>query len=219
MLRVDGVWNLRDIGGWAGDSGRTVARGLVYCSGSLDPLTSAGAQELNKLGLRTIVDLHQQLDPFDAGLLPGVHRISVPMGWAPRPGESAWSVFERPGLNPEEALKQYAAAKTSGYLHLISDQAARFAAVLTALAQPGALSALIHCASGKDRTGLVISVLLNVLGVDHTDIVSEYMLSRHGITPHRLDRYRKTLHRIGIEQEAFAPSTPRTCLPWRRLCR
>lgn len=36
---------------------------------------------------------------------------------------------------------------------------------------------LIHCLSGKDRTGIVVAVLLLILGIDKSTITEEYLLS------------------------------------------
>ncbi len=36
---------------------------------------------------------------------------------------------------------------------------------------------LIHCLSGKDRTGIVIAALLSILGYSHDTITEEYLLS------------------------------------------
>jgi protein-tyrosine phosphatase len=45
------------------------------------------------------------------------------------------------------------------------------------LLEPGALPALIHCAAGKDRTGLVVALLLATLGVPREIIADDYALS------------------------------------------
>ena len=36
---------------------------------------------------------------------------------------------------------------------------------------------LIHCTSGKDRTGVVVAALLTIVGIDRSLIVEEYLLS------------------------------------------
>jgi len=50
-------------------------------------------------------------------------------------------------------------------------------AVLTALAQPDALPALVHCTAGKDRTGIVVAALLTTLDVPVEQIHADYMRS------------------------------------------
>ncbi|MDP1792771.1 MAG: tyrosine-protein phosphatase [Acidimicrobiales bacterium] len=53
---------------------------------------------------------------------------------------------------------------TSMYQAIVFDHADGIAAVLTLLANPDRLPAVISCTSGKDRTGIVVGVLLAVLG-------------------------------------------------------
>jgi len=40
---------------------------------------------------------------------------------------------------------------------------------------------LIHCTSGKDRTGVVVAALLTIVGIDRSMIIEEYLLSDGGV--------------------------------------
>ncbi len=53
-------------------------------------------------------------------------------------------------------------------------------AALEALAAPGALPAVFHCAAGKDRTGVLAALVLRLLGVPATAVADEYALSEIG---------------------------------------
>lgn len=50
------------------------------------------------------------------------------------------------------------------------------ARVLAAIAEAD-LPVLVHCTSGKDRTGVVVAAVLHVLGVEHCLIAEEFLLS------------------------------------------
>jgi protein-tyrosine phosphatase len=50
-----------------------------------------------------------------------------------------------------------------------------------ALAQPGALPALVHCAVGKDRTGVTVATLQSALGVADADILADFHLSNSAL--------------------------------------
>jgi protein-tyrosine phosphatase len=54
-------------------------------------------------------------------------------------------------------------------------------AAATAVAEAPGAPILVHCASGKDRTGVVVAVLLLTLGVPRELIVEEYLLSDGGV--------------------------------------
>jgi protein-tyrosine phosphatase len=57
---------------------------------------------------------------------------------------------------------------------------------------------LFHCAAGKDRTGLVASVVLGVLGVPHDTIVEDYRLTSDHYAPRRLEALSTVLARHGV---------------------
>jgi hypothetical protein len=63
------------------------------------------------------------------------------------------------------------------YLDWLASQPARIAAILhgVAAAPPGGV--LVHCAAGKDRTGVVVALLLSIAGVDRDAIAEDYALS------------------------------------------
>ena len=56
-LAVDGAFNVRDLGGLPAAGGTMVRPGLVYRSGDLGRLTTAGADQLRAVGIATIIDL------------------------------------------------------------------------------------------------------------------------------------------------------------------
>ena len=63
------------------------------------------------------------------------------------------------------------------YQYLIEERGDQLGRAVSALAAPGALPALVHCAAGKDRTGIVIGLVLAVLGVPDDIIAAEDMLT------------------------------------------
>ncbi|MDQ2999087.1 MAG: tyrosine-protein phosphatase [Chloroflexota bacterium] len=69
------------------------------------------------------------------------------------------------------------------YTLLLDHCGAQFAAVLRAIAAQDSAPALIHCAVGKDRTGLTIALTLGVAGLDYATIATDYSLSNALIEP------------------------------------
>jgi protein-tyrosine phosphatase len=55
------------------------------------------------------------------------------------------------------------------------------------LADPAQLPTLIHCTAGKDRTGLVVALLLLTLGVPEETVLADYTLSNLFYTRFRAD--------------------------------
>jgi protein-tyrosine phosphatase len=161
-LRVDGVLNARDIGGLTGELG-TVRRGLVLRAACLSALTPAGARTLAELGLRTVVDLRTRLERLEepnriAGMagLEAVREVHV---------ELLATLNDLPDTS--ELL----------YEHMVERCGPGIVVVLDHLARPGALPALVHCLVGKDRTGLTVALLLDLLGIGRPAIVADYVES------------------------------------------
>jgi protein tyrosine/serine phosphatase len=69
------------------------------------------------------------------------------------------------------------------YLEMLDARPELFAAALAAIAgaEPGAV--LVHCAAGKDRTGLVTGLALSVAGAEPDDIAADYALTAHRLAP------------------------------------
>jgi protein-tyrosine phosphatase len=42
---------------------------------------------------------------------------------------------------------------------------------------------VVHCSAGKDRTGIVIAMLLDILGVAHENIVADYHVTTINMAP------------------------------------
>ena len=69
------------------------------------------------------------------------------------------------------------------YRYMIDECGASIGAAVSELCAPGALPALVHCAAGQDRTGIVIALVLAVLGVPDELIGADYSLSSVYLDP------------------------------------
>ena len=76
---------------------------------------------------------------------------------------------------------------------------------------------VLHCAAGKDRTGVVTALVLGLLGVDHEQIVADYMVTAthmDRITERfgRWPRYRRNMASLPAEIYRVEEHTIRTFL-------
>ena len=165
LLDIPGVRNARDVGGFDTVDGAKVRTGLLYRTGWLAELTPEGAGKLAKLGVRTVLDLR---DPAEIDRWPDrLHDLDTAAAHHP--------------LLPQDGADHYGKPLAEAY-RLITDTAAgTLPALLGRLAEPGALPAVLHCAVGRDRTGIAVAVLLSALGVADRDIVDDYLLSNLGL--------------------------------------
>ena len=84
------------------------------------------------------------------------------------------------------------------YTRVIDRAAPAFGQILTGLADPACLPAVVHCMAGKDRTGLVAAVLLEILGIAEDDILADYELTgRYRNT----ERVKESLARLGARRQ------------------
>lgn len=162
-IPVPGTLNFRDAGGHQVEGGGSVATRTLFRSDALHRVDSAGSAMLAELGLKTVLDLRtiEELlvaqsplaDFADRGTRT-IHLSLVGPDFSELP----------PGLD-------------GVYRFFIDRRGPAIAAAIKQLASPGALPALVHCAAGKDRTGVVIAFTLAAVGVPDRVIAADYALS------------------------------------------
>jgi protein-tyrosine phosphatase len=177
-LSWDGCLNVRDLGGHpTGDGSQTRMRAIVRAD-SVRQLSDAGWEQLVDYGVRTVVDLRRpsELEQDPPAELP-VHVVHVPLlGELTLAEEMA--VGQRWLAAPDDV-----SATRDGYLEMLEQYRENFAAAVSTIGAAPDGGVLVHCAGGKDRTGLVAAVLLRLAGVSLDDIASDYALSAENLAP------------------------------------
>ncbi|MEV7774714.1 tyrosine-protein phosphatase [Kitasatospora sp. NPDC086791] len=170
----DALHNFRDLGGYPAAGGRSVRWGLLHRSDSLGKLASpADLDRLRALGVRTVIDLRYPWEIAAKGRVPeldGVeyHNLSIEH----RPYDQAEI---DPALDPWRYL-------ADRFAEVAEDGVKEIRQVLDVIAAADA-PVVFHCASGKDRTGLIAALLLTLLGVAEDDIAADFALTELA-TPH-----------------------------------
>ncbi|GAA0679288.1 tyrosine-protein phosphatase [Kitasatospora atroaurantiaca] len=156
-LDVPDVQNFRD----AGVAG--LRAGLLYRSGSLNQLTEEGAQRLKALGVRTIVDLRSRTE---LEVWPD-QRHGLDLDQLHLPLLPDHSETEQPWPTDQLSL----------YLFMAEVGGPAIAGTVRRLVADGGTPLLVHCAVGKDRTGLTIAVIQSLAGVPEADIIVDFLRS------------------------------------------
>ncbi|KAF7558514.1 hypothetical protein G7046_g5628 [Stylonectria norvegica] len=82
-------------------------------------------------------------------------------------------------------FQNYSSTGTEGFVEayrtILEAGPKPFATILSHLASPDASPVLIHCTAGKDRTGVIIAIVLSLCGVDDQTIAQEYSLTEVGL--------------------------------------
>lgn len=166
-IYVDGITNVRDLGGWLTEFGTRVPQGLIYRCGRLNKskqpnveieITPAGIDTmLNVLNVRTEIDLRNpELYDTETGgitespLGESVDYINLPMEW------NVGNILTDP-QNRESVQKFF-----------------------SVLADESSYPIIFHCNIGTDRTGLFAYLLNGLLGVSKEDLYRDYLFSNFG---------------------------------------
>jgi hypothetical protein len=149
------VSNARDIGGWPLENGAKVACGVLYRGAALLKLTDQGCAEFARLGIRTVVDLRVPSErlsaPQAACVQQGARIVLAPM---PIPSGSPYNYLAE--LNTTDSI----------------------AAAFAVLGNMNAYPIYFNCVYGRDRTGVLVAVILLALGATREEIMAEYQLTR-----------------------------------------
>jgi len=171
----DGILNFRDFGGYATACGRRLKPGRLYRSANHHSASDADLRRLRALGLGVIVDLRQ----------PDERAREPSRRWE----DFACQVVENDLLeeHPDFVAQVRSSDLSEAWFFAHStDFYARapyeprhvdlFRRYFRALAETeGAV--LVHCAAGKDRTGLVCALTHHVAGVHRDDMLQDYLLT------------------------------------------
>jgi protein-tyrosine phosphatase len=177
-IDLDGAVNMRDLGGLATDDGRRTAPGALLRSDNLQDLSPADVATLvDGMGLTTVVDLRSSAEaesegpgPLDA--VPSVTRLHLSV--LPEVGRRTDVVADALLLRRAQDHDRYPDDAMCGhYLGYLEDRPESVTGALRAIAEaPGA--AIVHCAAGKDRTGVVVALALTAVGVPADTVVADY---------------------------------------------
>lgn len=161
IMNVDGVFNVRDVGGYVGYNDKRTKQGLLYRGGALDissdhhydvfiNLSEKGKQVLSKeLKIKTEFDIRKKEE----------------------------ALFKTKSLIPNAELIYF---PTNGYLSAFT-QSEGYRDVFKALSNEKYYPIYMHCTGGADRTGTVCFILNALLGVKESDLIHDYEITTFSI--------------------------------------
>jgi protein-tyrosine phosphatase len=195
-LMMDSVQNFRDLGGYPSERTRSTRWGKVYRSGDISHLSERDILRLNRLNIKTVIDLRTA---HEASLSPGAYSgarvVHIPV-----------SVDME---NIAGRIMEGRVRKGDGFLFmqdaylrfLAPDNARAFAEALQIFLDEDNYPILFHCSQGKDRTGFLASLLLSALEVPEETIFDDYVATNDFID---LKRYASLVESMDSDaQEAL----------------
>lgn len=173
-LTWDGCVNVRDLGGIPTADGGITRAGSIIRSDNIGALSDAGWRSLAEHGVVRIVDLRwpeeRAEDPPRDVDVDVVH-VSV-LGPSVHEGDD----FVRQLDAHLDAVDDVADHYAWSYVEFLERNRPRFGQALAAIAEADG-PVVIHCMGGKDRTGLVVALMLRLAGVSLEEIGRDYALS------------------------------------------
>ncbi len=193
VLRWDGLVNGRDLGGFATEHGPIQPHRLVR-SASVHTLTATGWQALLGHGIRTIIDLRHEWEINEAPIPLDLHPSEVTIVQLPLEPAGYIEKWSKRGDQWKLATPHYLG-------EFMADHADRVGMVLEAMANAEPGGVLIHCFSGRDRAGLTVAMLLDLVGVEHELIAADYWIS--------FDRPKSVEAELGLAKQSSQESPER----------
>ncbi|KAK2834870.1 hypothetical protein FQN49_006832 [Arthroderma sp. PD_2] len=201
---IEGVYNLRDVGGYALTPTTSVRRNFIYRSAHLSSVTPTGAKCIvDELKIAYIYDFRSEVELARYPLvdIPGTTRRYVP-------------VFRDQDASPASLALRYkdysAADGAEGFIRaykeiLRSGAESAYKVVFEHIRDQPADGLLFHCTAGKDRTGVFAALILRLAGVTDDEVIGkEYELTEIGLGDLREQFIQKLLSHPAVEGDRDA---------------
>jgi protein-tyrosine phosphatase len=168
ILPLAGAANFRDVGGFPTADGRYTRWGTLFRSDALHELTDEDMAILRRIGLRTVIDLRTavELDRTGRGPLGTEDARYFHLSVIDADGGESRGI--------PAPVDQNLANRYLWYLDIGRDA---LVLALRVLGESSSYPAVFHCAAGKDRTGVLAALVLEIIGVDRAAIVDDYALT------------------------------------------
>jgi len=162
-LHVDGLLNLRDLGGLPIEAGGETRFGRLLRSDSPHQMDETAARALAGAGVTTVVDLRTASERQERpNLLVSVGKMQC---------------VNAPIFNDDDEFPSGLTTATDVYCWWLRDLGVGIKAAMAAIADATSAPVLVHCHAGKDRTGVVVALALLLAGVGVDAIADDYALS------------------------------------------
>ncbi len=194
-IELQGAANVRDLGGLpTTDGGQTVPRRLLRADNLQDLSPSDLTTLVTDIRVTTVVDLRSTGElrsegPAPLDSVPGVRHVHRPV--LPESGLSTDAAADALLVRSQRNNDWYPADPICGhYLGYLEDRPDQFVAALRDIATSLGAT-MVHCAAGKDRTGVLVALALRAVGVRPEAVVADYVATGERIAA-VLDRLRRS---------------------------
>lgn len=180
-VELEGMLNVRDLGGLPTADGRVVKRGQVLRMDSPQFMTESAAQQIVDGGFRTILDLRYEVEVESEGVghlgNDRMRHVNIPI--------RSSSNQTAPGLRQmvEAAEGRPVAEVVAEYYqgYYTTAEGLNITNAVREMATADSLPLIVNCAAGKDRTGCVVATALSAVGVSDDIVADDYAASADAV--------------------------------------
>ncbi|MFZ9396198.1 MAG: tyrosine-protein phosphatase [Erythrobacter sp.] len=208
FLATGAIHNFRDYGGYAVAGGGRVRSGLLFRSGHHADADEQDLATVARLGLQHVIDLRGDSERSQK-------TCRRPEGFA---AEVIYFAGETAGLAPHLQAATGGVDEAGAHQAMVNLYAALpdrvglnevLRGYFEALAQ-GRGASLVHCAAGKDRTGMAVDLLHHALGVHPDDAMADYLLTNQA--PNNKERIAHGMELLGEKYGTIDEATVRVLM-------
>lgn len=169
IISVEGAYNVRDLGGYTTKNGTTTTWGVFYRADGLHKLSESSRTLLTDRDIAHVIDLRhareveEKKNVFADDERVAYHHISL--------------------INPTALASSQVRSLGDLYVNLLEGSQDELQRIFSLLAESSNRAALYHCTAGKDRTGVVSALLLDLAEVPHETIIEDYSLTAVCLQP------------------------------------
>lgn len=198
--------NFREVGGLQTTDQMVIKQGMIYRSADLSRLTKQDILTFSTLGIQTICDLRTSSErkSHPPKIMEHDKIVHIPM----QPDSmmpSKWTMFRM--LIAEGKSLSFTPIMKDVYQSMLYERKKEIQQLFTLLSDQKNYPLMLHCTSGKDRTGFLSALIQLAAGVPVHTVLSEYMRSNEGVKMlvKRQERFVRMMSLYRVSKEQIQP--------------
>ncbi|HCM90026.1 MULTISPECIES: tyrosine-protein phosphatase [Vagococcus] len=163
-LVLDTTFNTRELGGIPLNNQQVVKWQQLLRSDDVSFLSEVDIASIKKYGINTVIDLRTEQERRETGYTLTEDKEIVKHYISLMISDNVMDITQ---AETEMTLGSF-------YCKLLDESKEQFKEIFEVFASDESKGVLFHCAAGKDRTGVVAALMLNLLGANEADIIANY---------------------------------------------